>query len=110
MEFLNTYYQKFKNSTFKIIDSPLKRIVMQFSTQTLSNFLVTNSLFREEKMILKELESNLFIEFKKVNEIPVFQSLSLFDIIKVQRLFAFMLLVLTEYIDSNNLFKSKLFW
>lgn len=110
LEFSKTYYRKFKDSTFKIIDSPLKRIVMQFPTQTLSNFLDTNSLFREEKMILKELESNLFIEFKKVNEIPVFQSLSLFDIIKVQRLFAFMLFVLTEYIDSNNLFKSKLFW
>jgi len=110
LEFLNTYYQKFKNSTFKIIDSPLNRIVMQFSTQRLSNFLDTNSLFLEEEMILKQLETNLFIDFQKVKEIPVFQSLSLFDIIKVQRLFAFMLFVITEYIDSNNLFKSKLFW
>jgi len=83
---------------------------MQFPPQRLSNFLDTNSLFREERMILKELESNLFIDFKKVNEIPVSQSLSLFDIIKAQRLFAFMLFVITEYIDSNNLFKSKLFW
>ncbi len=70
----------------------------------------TNRLFLEEEMILKQLETNLFIDFQKVKEIPVFQSLSLFDIIKVQRLFAFMLFVLTEYIDSNNLFKSKLFW
>jgi hypothetical protein len=30
LEFSKTYYQKFKDSTFKIIDSPLKRIVMQF--------------------------------------------------------------------------------
>ena len=110
LEFSNAYYQKFKDSTFKIIDSPLKRIVMQFPTQTLSNFLDTNSLFLEEEMILKQLETNLFIDFQKVKEIPVFQSLSLFDIIKVQRLFAFMLFVITEYIDSNNLFKSKLFW
>jgi hypothetical protein len=110
LEFSNTYHQKFKDSTFKIIDSPLKRIVMQFPTQRLSNFLDTNRLFLEEEMILKQLETNLFIDFQKVKEIPVFQSLSLFDIIKVQRLFAFMLFVLTEYIDSNNLFKSKLFW
>ena len=110
LEFSKTYYQKFKDSTFKIIDSPLKRIVMQFSPQTLSKFLDTNSLFLEEEMILKQLESNLFIDFQKVNAIPVSQSLSLFDIIKVQRLFAFMLFVITEYIDSNKLFKSKLFW
>ena len=109
-EFSKTYYQKFKDSTFKIIESPLKRIIMQFNPQTLREFLDTNSLFLEEEMILKQLETNLFIDLKKVNKIPVFQSLSLFDIIKVQRLFAFMLLVLTEYIDSNNLFKSKLFW
>lgn len=110
LKFSKTYYQNFKDSTFKIIDSPLKRIVMQFHPQTLSKFLDTNSLFLEEEMILKQLETNLFIDIQKVNEIPVFQSLSLFDIIKVQRLFAFMLFVLTEYIDSNNLFKSKLFW
>ena len=109
-EFSKTYYQKFKDSTFKIIESPLKRIIMQFNPQTLREFLDTNSLFLEEEMILKQLETNLFIDLKKVNKIPVFQSLSLFDIIKVQRLFAFMLLVLTEYIDYNNLFKSKLFW
>jgi hypothetical protein len=110
LEFSKRYYQKFKDSTFKIIDSPLKLIVMQFHPQTLSNFLDTNRLFLEEEMILKQLESNLFIDIQKVNKIPVFQSLSLFDIIKVQRLFAFMLFVLTEYIDSNKLFKSKLFW
>jgi hypothetical protein len=109
-EFSQTYYQKFKDYTFQIIDSPLKRIVMQFHPQTLREFLDTNSLFLEEEMIFKQLETNLFIDFQTVNEIPVFQSLSLFDIIKVQRLFAFMLLVLTEYMDSNNLFKSKLFW
>ncbi|MEG4498906.1 hypothetical protein QUB05_17385 [Microcoleus sp. F10-C6] len=110
LEFSKAYYQKFKESTFKIIDSPLKRIVMQFHPQILSKFLDSNSLFLEEEMILKQLETNLFIDYKKVNEIPVSQSLSLFDIIKVQRLFAFMLFVLTEYIDSKNLFKSKLFW
>ncbi|MEG4111139.1 MULTISPECIES: hypothetical protein [unclassified Microcoleus] len=110
LEFSKAYYQKFKDSTFKIIDSPLKRIVMQFHPQILSKFLDSNSLFVEEEIILKQLETNLFIDYKKVNEIPVSQSLSLFDIIKVQRLFAFMLFVLTEYIDSKNLFKSKLFW
>lgn len=109
-EFSKTYYQKFKDSTFQIIDSPLKRIVMQFHPQTLREFLDNNSLFLEEEMILKQLESNLFIDFHKVNKIKFSQGLSLFDIIKVQRLFAFMLLVLMEYIDSNNLFKSKLFW
>jgi len=110
LEFSKTYYQNFKDSIFKIIDSPLKRIVLEIQYQTLSEFLDTNSLFLEEEMILKQLESNLFIDFQKVNKIPVFQSLSLFDIIKVQRLFAFMLFVLREYIDSNKLFKSKLFW
>ena len=110
LEFSKTYYQKFKDSIFKIIDSPLKRIVLEIPYQTLSEFLDTNRLFLEEEMILKQLETNLFIDYKKVNEIPVSQSLSLFDIIKVQRLFAFMLFVLTEYIDSKNLFKSKLFW
>ncbi|MBD1828248.1 hypothetical protein NDI47_23675 [Microcoleus vaginatus GB1-A2] len=110
LEFSKTYYQNFQDSIFKIIDSPLKRIVLEIQYQTLSEFLDTNSLFLEEEMILKQLESNLFIDFQKVNKIPVSQSLSLFDIIKVQRLFAFMLFVLTEYIDSNKLFKSKLFW
>jgi hypothetical protein len=113
LKFSKTYYQKFKDSTFKIIDSPLKRLVLLFhdhTLKTLTDFLDTNSLFLEEEMILKQLETNLFIDFQKANKIPVFQSLSLFDIIKVQRLFAFMLFVFTEYIDSNNLFKSKLFW
>jgi hypothetical protein len=95
-EFSKTYYQNFKDSTFQIIDSPLKRIVMQFHPQTLREFLDNNSLFLEEEMILKQLESNLFIDLQKVNKIKVYQSLSLFDIIKVQRLFAFMLLVLTS--------------
>ena len=105
------YYQKFKDSTFKIIDSPLKRIVMLFSEpQILRDIVGNKSLFLEEEMMLQQIERNLFLGYQKVNKIKVYKSLSLFDIIKLQRLFAFMLFVFREYISSNNLFKSKLFW
>lgn len=105
------YYQKFKESTFKIIDSPLKHIIMLFSEPQIIRDIVGNkSLFLEEEMMLQQIERNLFLGYQKVNKIKVYKSLSLFDIIKLQRLFAFMFFVFREYISSNKLFKSKLFW
>ena len=110
-DFAKRYYEKFKESTFRIVDKPLKRVVMQLpNAQPLVDILGNRSVFLEEGMIIKQIEKSFFINFGQIDKIAIYKSLSLFDIIKMQRLFVFIFYIFMEYISSNNLFKTKLFW
>ena len=102
---------KYKDTWFETKTYPAKRIVMKIlCTKVLIDFVKSDQLFLEEAMIIDFLQREFLIDSNQMQNTKLYLDLCLFDILKFQRLFAFLFLCFKAYIESENLLDSKLFY
>jgi len=110
-KFATDFAMKHKDKLFEIKNSPVKRIIFKIPlTKELIDFLKRDEVFLEEMSTISFLQKALLIDLDKIKNVEICSGLCLFDVLKLQRLFAFLFLCFNAYIDSENLRKSKLFW
>lgn len=100
---------EFKDN-FYIEEKPYKRIVMKFPILKVKELISSKQLLYEEKIQMHSIQKELFIDLKKITEIKFYKNICLFDVIKLQRFFTILFFALFEYIETEKLLDSKLFW
>jgi hypothetical protein len=100
-----------KDKIFAIETYPAKRIVMRMPRiQKLIDLIKNDKIFLEELLTIEFLEKIFLINLQQVKNTEIYSGLSVFDTIKFQRIFLFLFFCFREYIESQKLWKSKLFW
>ena len=80
---------------------PIERFIFKFpDTDQLRLLLNSEQFFFEEIMLLTENCKDLFSDFNTLCNFKVFKSLTLFDLIKANRLFHFIRIFFTSYVEK----------
>jgi len=73
------------------------------------NIFKSDRLFKEEYVHLTILAKELFISYRQIAEQPIFEEVTLKDLIRFQRFFFFLSAALEDYCKKRNILGTKLF-
>ena len=109
--FCEIFHDKLGDYVFEVKMTPKPRIVLQVpDAPFLREMLSGEALFKEEAIQLSIIEKELLLTKEQIYKKPFSGSLTIFDIIKFQRFFRFLLWSFKRYIEKNKLQSSPLFY
>lgn len=92
-DWFEKYYKKMDFHLFEIIDKHPKRIRLKVVDHPILKEIVNSEkLYLEDYILISKIEKDLFVTLDDLYEIKVYKSLSIIDIIRIQRLFRFLFL------------------
>lgn len=96
---------------FSINDKPIKRIVMQIpEIPKLRELIVGDDLYAEEYVQLAMIQKELLLTEQQLLTEPISESVTIRDVVKLQRLFRFLFWLFREHINTKGLQDDGLFY
>jgi hypothetical protein len=109
-EFSKEFSSRFKNDLFFIETRPIKRIVLQLPMMEAIKTMVNNPyFFKEEVAELISFKKEYLISEFQINEVPIYKTISLLDLVLFERFFRLLYWTYEEFIRANDLESSELF-
>ena len=112
IEVASMLVDKFKSNLFSIKEFPVKRIVMAWPDikEFYDLLFSTNSIFREEEIELYTLAKELLVDLNTLTEKNIYKSITVIDIIKLQRLTRLIYWAFDKYAIEQKLKNTPLFF
>ncbi|GFO57342.1 hypothetical protein GMSM_43490 [Geomonas sp. Red276] len=101
VQFAKQVYEKYKGKMFIVKTEPHERLVSLFPPEALKTVADMEGFFQEELQLLAELNNELYVTLEDLKTFYVKGDLSLYDLIKVKRIFSFMTTAFSEFLKSR---------
>ncbi len=109
-KFAQKFSNDYKDFLFSIKTTPAKRIVLQIPVdETLKEIFTKDSFFNEEVAELRSYAKEYLLSISQIESIPIYEKLTIIDVIKFQRLVRLIYWTYEKFIFDNDLKDSELF-
>jgi len=101
-DFCDNIYEKLGDKILKRKQVPLERLVLEFPEYPpIIDFLTSDAFFLEELAILTEECKEMFINIENLLNFEIVKQLTFKDIMVVHRLFNFLRIIFSKYLDDH---------